>query len=1326
MVLGISKNTFAQTYFYYNNTFNIIGPVNVCADGQTSYTYSGVISDLTWTVSGGTIIGSNVGQSITVQWNSASGTLSATGQEQECWYEPDIWPPTMYCNVNSYSSNAFNVYNNLAFYYLGSGSYCSGGNGVNLLLGGSQTGVNYQLKINGTASGSPLAGTGGNLTWSNQTVAGNYLVTATRSANGCTQNMGGGTVTINPLPSIYSISGGGSYCSGGTGLNVTLNGSQTGVNYQLKINGSNSGSPVAGTGNPLTWSNQTTAGSYTIVASNVATNCMQNMSGSVAISVNPLPTVYSVGGGGSYCNIGSVTLSGSQVGVNYQLRINGTASGAPLAGTGSMLTWSNVTTNGTYSVIATQVSTGCTVNMTNGATVTVNPLPASYTIGGGGAYCSGGGGVGVILSGSQTGINYQLKINGSNTGSPMAGNGNQLAWNNQTAAGFYTVLATNTLTGCTQTMSGSASVSTHVLPTAYSVGGSGTYCNVGTVTLSASQAGINYQLKINGNNIGGAIAGTGGSLSWSNLSASGNYSITATSVSTGCTQSMSGNANLSIDPLSVAGTISCSEENLETFSGKLTATVVTGNITHWQINTGSGWTNLETTSAILNYNNPSYTSALYRTVVKSGTCSPAYSTTAKIERTVIAYSNTISLSAEPNTSYQWYKSGNLLSGATQQTYGATDAAVYTTKQGSITTGAFFVQHAFNNQVYPVNAVNTINILKPGVQSPTYNLFTLLPNEISQVVRYDDGLGRTIQTVAVNQSAIAKDIVVATGYGRQGMIDTTYLPYVSPANNGLFRNNALKGIDNNYNSGEQYQFYQGTSKVASDNYPFARTLFRNTPDAKVVEQGAPGADGQPGSNHTMRNITAWNNATYQVRWWKPNGTTTANYSNNTVIVSITTDENGNQIRTYTNTLGQTVLKQVQEGASSWLDTYYIYDEFGRLKYELPPKALAVLGAGSSLDANNVLVAELIYKYTYDNRNRLIVKKVPGAAEQHFVYDKFDRIVLSQDGTLRAQTPTAKWLYVKYDRYNRVVYTGLYTTADLRASLQTAVNNLDYATTRWYETEELNAAYHGYSNQVFPTGSNTEILTVNYYDHYNFDRSVDNSADYSFVSNHLAGQESSAVLNTRDMATGSKRVTLDINGALTSTWLINVVFYGKYDRPIQTLSNNHLYTTVADISTIMYDFAGKVLKSKTTHYQNAATSVALTDRSEYDHAGRVLKTYRQINTSPEQLLAQYEYNALGQLVDKKLHDVGGGSFLQSVDFRYNIRGWLKSINNAQLTIDATNNDETNDYFGMELLYNTTENGLGNTPFYNGNISALKWKGPGYTAGAADQRSYQYTYD
>ncbi len=111
-----------------------------------------------------------------------------------------------------------------------------------------------------------------------------------------------------------------------------------------------------------------------------------------------------------------------------------------------------------------------------------------------------------------------------------------------------------------------------------------------------------------------------------------------------------------------------------------------------------------------------------------------------------------------------------------------------------------------------------------------------------------------------------------------------------------------------------------------------------------------------------------------------------------------------------------------------------------------------------------------------------------------------------------------------------------------------------------------------------------------------------------------------------------------------------------------------------------------------------------RAQWLAADSPVPRYEGLPQKLEQLVAQYEYNELGQMVDKKLHNTIGTNFLQSVDFRYTINGQLQSINNAQLDINTATNDESNDYFGMEMLYNTAESGLGNTAYYNGNIYDL----------------------
>src|SRR6185369_7813026 len=90
-----------------------------------------------------------------------------------------------------------------------------------------------------------------NPTIANATVVatGTYNLTVT-DGNGCTKTATT-SVTVNPLPTVFNVTGGGNYCTGGTGVAIALSGSQIGVNYQLKLGGVNTGSPVAGTGSAI-------------------------------------------------------------------------------------------------------------------------------------------------------------------------------------------------------------------------------------------------------------------------------------------------------------------------------------------------------------------------------------------------------------------------------------------------------------------------------------------------------------------------------------------------------------------------------------------------------------------------------------------------------------------------------------------------------------------------------------------------------------------------------------------------------------------------------------------------------------------------------------------------------------------------------------------------------------------------------------------------------------------------------------------------------------------------------------------------------------------
>ncbi|PRY09797.1 RHS repeat-associated protein, partial [Pontibacter ummariensis] len=194
--------------------------------------------------------------------------------------------------------------------------------------------------------------------------------------------------------------------------------------------------------------------------------------------------------------------------------------------------------------------------------------------------------------------------------------------------------------------------------------------------------------------------------------------------------------------------------------------------------------------------------------------------------------------------------------------------------------------------------------------------------------------------------------------------------------------------------------------------------------------------------------------------------------------------------------------------------------------------------------------------------------------------------------------------------------------------------------------------------------------------------------------------------------------------TGDWLTSVNYYDDKYRLIQTVSDGYVGGAVlaeADRVTTRYDFTGKPLETLTTHRAASGTHAVL-DSMRYDHMGRLLESWQAIDGRGAVLLASNKYNEAGQLVDKGLHSTdGGGSFLQSVDYRYNIRGWTSSINNAARTSDGATNDEGGDLFGFELTYNEGMQ-LGAGAQYNGNVTEAVWS----TATDGVQRGYAYAYD
>lgn len=235
-----------------------------------------------------------------------------------------------------------------------------------------------------------------------------------------------------------------------------------------------------------------------------------------------------------------------------------------------------------------------------------------------------------------------------------------------------------------------------------------------------------------------------------------------------------------------------------------------------------------------------------------------------------------------------------------------------------------------------------------------------------------------------------------------------------------------------------------------------------------------------------------------------------YPENSLYKTVTKSENWdptiallNTTEEYKDKQGNVILKRTYVEDSTTIksvETYYVYDDFGLLRYVIPPKAAEQMRSVPDFEYSlaDDLIKNLCYYYKYDERKRMIIKKLPGAGEIWMVYDIRDRLVAVQDGRRREEN-NLSWLFTKYDILNRPILTVEYIhNTSGRETLQTFVNNFN---TESELCENMTTdIVHGYTNNSFPNvSSEDKFLTVTYYDEYDFSDKIPYSGSDSYEQN-----------------------------------------------------------------------------------------------------------------------------------------------------------------------------------------------------------------------------------
>ena len=186
---------------------------------------------------------------------------------------------------------------------------CSGTAITPITLGTTNgvSGTNYTWTRDNTSAATGIAASGnsfisGVLTNASGVTTVTFSVTAVGpGVSACAGTPATATVTIYNAASVYNVTGGGSYCSSpGTGVPVGLSNSQTGYTYQLLLNGSPVAS-VGGTGSALSFGNQFSAGTYTVLAQNAGCSTPMNGSATVTVITTVTPTISLVASSTTAC-----------------------------------------------------------------------------------------------------------------------------------------------------------------------------------------------------------------------------------------------------------------------------------------------------------------------------------------------------------------------------------------------------------------------------------------------------------------------------------------------------------------------------------------------------------------------------------------------------------------------------------------------------------------------------------------------------------------------------------------------------------------------------------------------------------------------------------------------------------------------------------------------------------------------------------------------------------------------------------------------------------------------------------------------------------------
>ncbi|MDF2438074.1 MAG: Ig-like protein [Bacteroidota bacterium] len=516
----------------------------------------------------------------------------------------------------------------------GTTTVCSGVNGATMTSTGRVGNIlKWQYSTDGGVTWNDSAITTTSLTYSNLTTSTRYRVQV--QSGSCNPAFSSAAViTVNPTsvggttsPAATTV------CSGANSGTITLAGHTGSITrWEFSTDGGTTWTNITNTTTSQSYTNLTASTQYRARIQN--SPCAAVYSAVADVTVAPASVGGTITSAATVCsgtNSGTLTLSGNAGTVQFwQFSTNGGTTYTNIANTTTTQTYTNLTATTIYRANVRNGS--CTAVNSGTVTITVNPVSVGGSTTPNATVCSGSNSGTITLAGNTGSITGWESSTDGLSWSPIANTTASQSYTNLTATTYYRADVKSGV--CSATTSSVDTITVNSPSLGGTVNSSGNICygnNSDTLVLTGNTGAVlRWEYSIDGGINWNPIVNTTNSYVYTNLTLTTQYRAVIQNGT--CPPVNSAAATLTIDPVSVGGTISgsitaCGGSN----SGSLDLIGYVGTVQNWESSTDGGatWTSIANTTATENYLNI-VTTTIYRAIVRSGVCSQDTSAVATI------------------------------------------------------------------------------------------------------------------------------------------------------------------------------------------------------------------------------------------------------------------------------------------------------------------------------------------------------------------------------------------------------------------------------------------------------------------------------------------------------------------------------------------------------------------------------------------------------------------------------------------------------------------------------------------------------------------------